>query len=408
LASGGIKREVSMLKQLTIRNFKAIRDMTIDFTPLTVLIGGNSCGKTTVLQALDFLRSAATRDIPEYLRERGWDFDDLKSQFTDMKKSPIEFITIWEITVNGKSVMIEWLLAVDFQAHWIIKEKIIRRSDEAVILSYHIDDKDFPLFLSNINIQSSAIKSVAGTSKNTDELDCLFQLLSESIYFDAISPEKIRNGLNLSDASNIGIGGSTLAAYIQSMSNEHREKLNKLSSDIVGFLIEIQTITTGKRIELSIKERTLNKTVAISSQHISDGLLRIIAFAAISLEVIDHRGLQNGMILLDEIENGINPFITEKVIGLLQSIISNAGRQVVITTHSPIILNDVDCDDIIFLWKDESSAIRCKKLFAIEELRESLEFLNPGDAWMNIRQEDLMKKLKYTNEGKDDKYAVVL
>jgi predicted ATP-dependent endonuclease of OLD family len=39
-----------MLKTLTIRNFKAIVDMTIEFTPLTVLIGGNACGKSTVLQ----------------------------------------------------------------------------------------------------------------------------------------------------------------------------------------------------------------------------------------------------------------------------------------------------------------------------------------------------------------------
>ena len=53
-----------MLKKLTIRNFKAIHDMTIAFSPLTVLIGENAAGKSTVLQAIDFLRSAASRDIP--------------------------------------------------------------------------------------------------------------------------------------------------------------------------------------------------------------------------------------------------------------------------------------------------------------------------------------------------------
>jgi predicted ATPase len=67
-----------MLKKLMIKNFKAIQNMTIEFTPLTVLIGGNSCGKSTVLQALDFLRSAAARDIPEYLREKGWTFEEIK------------------------------------------------------------------------------------------------------------------------------------------------------------------------------------------------------------------------------------------------------------------------------------------------------------------------------------------
>ena len=56
-----------MLKKLRVKNFKAALDMEIQFTPLTMLIGGNSCGKSTVLQALDFLRSIATRDIDEYL-----------------------------------------------------------------------------------------------------------------------------------------------------------------------------------------------------------------------------------------------------------------------------------------------------------------------------------------------------
>ena len=43
-----------MIKKLTVKNFKVISNLSIDFTPLTVLIGENSCGKSTILQALDF------------------------------------------------------------------------------------------------------------------------------------------------------------------------------------------------------------------------------------------------------------------------------------------------------------------------------------------------------------------
>lgn len=38
---------------VTIRNFRCIRDVTIDLGPFTVLVGGNGAGKTAILDALD-------------------------------------------------------------------------------------------------------------------------------------------------------------------------------------------------------------------------------------------------------------------------------------------------------------------------------------------------------------------
>ena len=75
-----------MIKKLTIDNFKAIKHLELEFTPFTVLIGGNSCGKSTVLQALDLLRAYTYRDIDEYLfHELGWSFLDIKTQFNKHK-----------------------------------------------------------------------------------------------------------------------------------------------------------------------------------------------------------------------------------------------------------------------------------------------------------------------------------
>jgi len=87
--------------------------MTIELTPLTVLIGENSSGKSTVLQAIDFLASMAFRDIPEYLREKDWDFSSLKSQFKGMNEKPIEFITEWNFLTYGKNELLKWEISVD-------------------------------------------------------------------------------------------------------------------------------------------------------------------------------------------------------------------------------------------------------------------------------------------------------
>src|SRR5436190_880136 len=46
-----------MLRRLTVTNFKRFRtEMRIDLEPITVLVGANNSGKSTVLQALSFFQ----------------------------------------------------------------------------------------------------------------------------------------------------------------------------------------------------------------------------------------------------------------------------------------------------------------------------------------------------------------
>lgn len=50
-----------MLKELQLENFKALKNISLDFTKFNVLTGYNSAGKTSVLQALVFLKQSLNR-----------------------------------------------------------------------------------------------------------------------------------------------------------------------------------------------------------------------------------------------------------------------------------------------------------------------------------------------------------
>jgi predicted ATPase len=405
-----------MLKKLTIRNFKAIQDMTIEFTPLTVLIGENGCGKSTILQALDFLCAISSRDIHEYFREKGWLFDEIKSRCSGDNAGPIEFITTWNLLVKGCPKTIEWFLSIDLNKRWIIKEKIKNISDNRTVLSYHVDDQDdIPAYLGQFNIQSSALKYVAGTSINTDEIDKLLFFLEDSTGFGLLSPDKIRSGNKQPNTRNIGAGGEALAYCIDKMNPSEKQQLNKLVSDLIQASVEILTEDLGNKVEMRINFHT-DTIMPVDSLHISDGLLRIIAFVVISMEkeinllttndgalVITNSGeaiaskskesKKNGMVLLDEIENGINPYMTEQIVSLLRDITEKQGRQIIVTTHSPVILNDFNPEEIIFLWKDKRGSAHSRKFFSTDEMRYALDFLNPGEIWENYGKDAILTKL---------------
>ncbi|MDR1046798.1 MAG: AAA family ATPase [Treponema sp.] len=418
-----------MLKRLTIKNFKAIQDMTIEFTPLTVLIGGNGCGKSTVLQALDFLRSAAIRDIPVYLEMHKWTIAELKSKLNDGENKPIEFISSFVFSEN----VVDWYFIVDFtEDKWSVRELFCVNGKG--VISYRTIPNIFggmaipeiPQPFVNITLSSSTLKVIDDYLEQMDfgknEIYELQKYLKQSSFLDVLSPETIRGFSANQRITRIGYKGENLKSFIHSIDDTSKNELNKIISEIIGFQITVMTFSTGEGIAMELEIHHEKETIKIDSLHISDGLLRIIVFAAIKMERLilrygksdggiqikadgkySHKGwteCECGFILIDEIENGVNPYITEKIITLLRDITNTQGRQIIFTTHSPVILNDINPDYINLLWKDKSGSVYCRKLFSISELYDSLDFLSPGDAWMNIREEDLLAKASSEPEDK--------
>lgn len=54
-----------MLRKLTVRNMKCLRDVTLDLAPLTILVGPNDSGKTSLLEAIHLLSETTRRNTHE-------------------------------------------------------------------------------------------------------------------------------------------------------------------------------------------------------------------------------------------------------------------------------------------------------------------------------------------------------
>jgi predicted ATPase len=139
------------------------------------------------------------------------------------------------------------------------------------------------------------------------------------------------------------------------------------------------------------RSRTTDRIIPV--ENINIGSLGTVVFK-------DEELLRNGMILLDEIEDGINPYLTEKLIGLFRTLISETKQQVIFTTHSPVVLNDIKPEEIVFLWRDENGSVHCKNMFSTQEMRQALGFLNPGEIWENFGRETILQKLRISEDGK--------
>jgi predicted ATP-binding protein involved in virulence len=86
-------------------------------------------------------------------------------------------------------------------------------------------------------------------------------------------------------------------------------------------------------------------------------------------------------LLLDEIENGINPELIEFLVDSLVQ----APPQVLVTTHSPMVLNYLEDKiailGVIYLYKEQNGATQAVQLFDIPSMREKLTVMGPGEVY---------------------------
>jgi predicted ATPase len=61
-----------MIEHITIRNFKSIRELSVDLSPVTVLIGRSGVGKSNFLRAIRFLRNFLLQGDAAVAHEGGW------------------------------------------------------------------------------------------------------------------------------------------------------------------------------------------------------------------------------------------------------------------------------------------------------------------------------------------------
>jgi len=93
-----------MIKSVRIRNFKAVKDSgTLKLGWLTVFVGHNGTGKSSVIEALEFFKNHATKNITEAV-DPWFDFDHILWQGTDRKPNLADpcFSSPMGISVTGR------------------------------------------------------------------------------------------------------------------------------------------------------------------------------------------------------------------------------------------------------------------------------------------------------------------
>ena len=366
-----------MIKSCYISNFKSLVGLRISLPKFTVLIGLNGAGKTTVLQAFDFLSQLMNGRIDEWLMFRGWDRSDIASKlistsninFGSETSSPNGIDSeFWVCSFNRKELACLSEVAETWENE-VSKEKTFLLKDR----QYRIADRDLiPIAFS----YQGSILSQLRDSELSPQLKSIRDTLRNIRSLELLSPHLMRQRTRESAVS-IGIGGEKLSSYLHSIKGGDKLHLLELLRTFYPRVIDFKSSPTkGGWKRLSIIEDFDGKHVETEVRHINDGLLRVLAMLAQTLD-------GDAMLLFDEVENGVNPEIVEKLVNLLV----NAKQQILVTTHNPMILNyledDVARESVLFVYKTPEGFTRVRPFFSLPGIGEKLDLMGPGEAFVD-------------------------
>lgn len=358
-----------MIKSIWVDNFKSLVDFKLELAKFNCIVGLNGSGKSTVLQALDFVSQLMVGDIDAWLKMRSWEKSDLNSKLT--KKSNIDFRIVLEI--EGQELV--WTGSFNRSSLSCTKETITQNGEKILsvedsVYTYHSSRQDIVFeyqgsILSRLkeNLQEQTLKAVKDKILNIRSLDLL-------------SPELLRSR-NRSAEGKLGLGGEKLSAFIHESGMETKEMLGKELVKVYPQLDEVKTksLKSGWK-QLEIVESFRNKKLITTARHVNDGMLRLMA-------ILLQLDIGKAFLLFDEIENGINPELIEYLIDHL----INSDDQILVTTHSPMILNFMDDDvaraGVIYLYKSTEGYTKAIKLFDIPSMAKKLKFMGPGEAFID-------------------------
>ncbi|MCK5524350.1 MAG: ATP-binding protein [Thiomargarita sp.] len=381
-----------MIKSIYIDNFKILNDFRLNFEPVTVLIGENSVGKSTVLQALEllsyFTQGKKYGTVDNYLLSNGWAVKDIKSILS--RKQLVTFqldIAIsdnlyqwrieFKITNNKLSLVTEWIK--DETGH----EWLFRKSGKAKIANRdgkHIPSPDVSFLSSGLTLLDENTHQ-----KDFSELIALKQYLNNIYLFDFSSTDKLKSPGRINDEPILGQFGEHLTSFLYHQPKTVLVELSKKLADYIPFIksVRIKKKPSGE-VELDIQECFNNHF--IEANHLSDGVMRILAIISLSL-----MGEKAKTMMIEEIEDGINPYLIEKIVETLMSIAQSEAKQFILTTHNPLILDWMLVESIYLLYRNEESGqVRAKRFSDSSTVINNLDYMNPGEIWINFDKETIV------------------
>lgn len=342
------------VKTLNISSYKSIVNDKIELGRFNVFIGANGCGKTNILEAIATVGAERGNDLTfDGLYSRGVRIarpDLILSSFLDnSQKSSIDI----DLNLESNNVKEEYKCSLTPANLSDIYSKWINLTEEEFYPEMLLDYYDQILKVNpNISAAEMINKANEMVQKRGIKRDRSFdEFLSDFAIYD-LNTKSLR-GITSADSKKtpLGLNGEGLDILIASFNASERTLLRKCLvffdwlDDIVPDKedkLKLMGLKPGRSSStLYFKDKfMLKNNNTFSAENSNEGVLHVLFYLSLFISKKTPK-----FFAIDNIETALNPRLCQVLIAELVNLSKQSEKQVLITTHSPAILDGLNLFD---------------------------------------------------------------
>lgn len=336
-----------MIKEISIKNYKSVVDQTIALCPFNVMIGANGCGKSNILEAIAVAGLSASNKLDEDLFAlRGirvtapqW----MKSAFSDNKGALIELkvntdkkqTSKFKIYYNTEVKPSRWIDIVEeetLQYLQSLENEKPQTADELLRIIKSARTKD-----TNVSF-----------SINGPKLHISHKQVNGLKSFVIYSPEESAlRSFEPSSTGQLGRNGQGLFPFLKQLSK--REGGDSVLAEIKQNLevidwfddLDFPQDSLSQDYSVRLHDRYLDESLEYFDQRSANEAFLYLLFY-FTLLISDDTP---SFFAIDNIESSLNPKLCSILVAKLIELAKIHKKQVIITTHSPYVLDALDLNN---------------------------------------------------------------
>ncbi|MCM0591678.1 MAG: AAA family ATPase [Gloeotrichia echinulata DVL01] len=364
-----------MLEKVILHNYKSHKytELNFDGSRLHGLVGKNSAGKTSVLQALHNLSRLAG-------------LDSSFARIFQYDKSP-QFITT--IGKQNMSVTASGFWGFRHSQYW------------QAAYSWQYQNNDYWQPTASWNMNERQNYSEGWTSSLSDSPDIIRKSLRHTVYLKLVASNLAKAAYSDEETPRVEFDGSLLAPTLDFLRNEAPDKfeligakLSKIVPNVrrIGIkrakvplvrkrLIEVdgKSISYDESQEMTGQEVILDMNTGerIPAHAISEGTILTLGLLTVLMNPN-----QPNLVLLDDIEQGLHPKAQRELMTVFKEIIQdNPNLQIIFSTHSPYIIDELVPSQVHILNNSNSGFTISKRLDEHPDVEWAKQTLTTGEFW---------------------------
>jgi AAA15 family ATPase/GTPase len=367
-----------MIEEISIRNFKSIEESKIGLKNINIIIGSNNSGKSNLLDAFVLYGQLLAVKLQEVFGPGPYSFRNLFFRGGDIKTDSMDF----DIKYRDR----------------------IPISHSFSLEDYRNPSSTFPSFLLRIKKEIISINGIDETNSMADELRIRNEFTNHQLDADTTDFVRLCRGIRkfqfvpkeikreravdplVQGVPFLLTDGSNLVNVLFGIRDANNSTFEAIMTDFKSIFTDVSGLSFRhlgeSRYALEFTRKVNGKDWRFIGPEISDGF--VIALAVFTLiHLPNAQPNASRIILIEEIENGLNPNTLRIMLERLIKASKKYNIQFIITTHSPIILEHMSQSPEYVIVCDQQDG-HSKYVSLPEILSKFGDDYEPGESLFNL------------------------